>query len=495
MKRLYQTLLLTLLIPLWTHAQQQDTTAGFSLEDCIKYALENTVDVKNARVDAQIAEARVKETVGQGLPQINGEVQLAHNQKLQRFFNQYSVVQGFAGVDPETGQPLLNVPGVEGSDIVAMNSPFQLKSTGDAKLQITQLLFSGSYLVGLKAASTYKELAYKTTEQTEIELIQSVTKAYYSVLINKERITLFDNNIGRVDSLLRSTAAMNKNGFSEEIDVDRIQVQLNNLKTERIKFLNSQALSLALLKFQMNYPMGDALQIKGSLQSLKIDESFLDGLEDGWDPKNRIDYKVLETQRELQRLDIKNKYAAGMPKLSAFANLGYATQSPNIGGLFKTETNLKDDGVLGPDKWYSYSMFGVTLNVPIFSGMQRTYQVQQAKLSMVKIENNVAKLNRSIELDIEQNSITFRNALESLKAQEENMRLAAKVARVTKIKYEQGVGSNIEVTDAESSLRESQVNYYNALFDAIIARTDLEKTYGKIDPAKYTQTSSTTNQK
>ena len=494
MKRLYQTLLLTLLIPLWTHAQQQDTTAGFSLEDCIKYALENTVDVRNARVDAQIAEAKVRETVGQGLPQISGEVQLAHNQKLQRFFNQYSVVQGFAGVD-ENGQPLLNVPGVEGNDIVAMNSPFQLKSTGDAKLQITQLLFSGSYLVGLKAASTYKELAYKTTEQSEIDLIQGVTKAYYSVLIANERIALFDNNIGRVDSLLRSTTAMNKNGFSEEIDVDRIQVQLNNLKIDRIKGLNAQELSLALLKFQMSYPMAEPLHVKGSIQSLKIDESTLTSLREGFEPKNRVDYKVLDVQRELQRLDIKNKYAAGMPKLSAFANLGYSTQSPNIGGLFKTETPLKDNGVIGPDKWYSYSMFGVTLNVPIFSGLQRTYQVQQAKLSMLKIENNFTKLNRTIERDIEQNSITFRNSLESLKAQEENMRLAAKVARVTKIKYEQGVGSNIEVTDAESSLRESQVNYYNALFDAIVAKIDLEKTYGKINPADYANTTPTTTQK
>jgi outer membrane protein len=494
MKRLYQTLLLTLLIPLWTHAQQQDTTTGFSLEDCIKYALENTIDVKNARVDEQIAEAKVKETVGIGLPQIDGQVQVAHNQKLQRFFATYGTAQGFAGEDEVTKEPLLQLPGVAESDVVAMNSPFQLKSTGDAKLTITQLLFSGSYLVGLKASSTYKELAYKTTEQTKIELVEAVTKAYYSVLINNERIALFDNNIGRVDSLLRSTTAMNKNGFAEEIDVDRIRVSLNNLKTERIKFLNSQALSLALLKFQMNYPIGEVLQVRGSIQSLKIDESVLNEYQNGWDPKNRIEYKVLETQRQLQRLDVKNKYATGMPTLSAFANLGYSTQSPNVGGLFKTNTNIKDDGMIGPDKWYSYSMFGLTLNVPIFSGLQRNYQVQQSKLSMLKIENNITKLNRSIELGIEQNTIMFRNSLETLKSQEENMQLASKVARVTKIKYEQGVGSNIEVTDAESSLRESQVNYYNALFDAIVAKIDLDKTYGKINPDTYS-TTTTTNQK
>jgi outer membrane protein len=485
MKRLYQTLLLLLIAPLWTHAQQQDTTSGYSLEECIKYALENTADIKNTRVDEQIAEAKVKETVGIGLPQIDAQVQLTHNQKLQPFFGVYGVAAGLSG------EPL--DPRLPPDAVVAQNNFFQLKNSGDAKLTITQLLFSGSYLVGLKASSTYKELAYKTSKQTKIDLIQNVTKAYYSVLINNERITLFDNNIARVDSLLRNTAAMNKNGFAEEIDVDRTRVTLNNLKTERIKFLNSQALSLALLKFQMNYPMEQPLQVRGSIKSLKVDENIFAEYEQGWDPENRIDFQVLKTQRELQRLDVKNKNAAGMPTLSAFANLGYTTQSTSISGLFKTDTEVPADleaqGVKS-DKWYQYSLFGVTLHVPIFSGLQRNYQVQQSKLSLMKIENNFTKLRQSIALDIEQNSTIYRNSVETLRSQEENMTLAAKVARVTKIKYEQGVGSSIEVTDAESALREAQVNYYNALFDAIVARVDLEKTYGKIDPTTYTTTTS-----
>jgi outer membrane protein len=234
------------------------------------------------------------------------------------------------------------------------------------------------------------------------------------------------------------------------------------------------------------------LQLRGSIQSLKIDENTLAEYEQGWDPKNRIEYKVLETQRELQRLDLKNRYAAGMPTLSAFANLGYSTQSPKPGGLFKTETNLKDDGMIGPDKWYSYSLFGVTLHVPIFSGLQRNYQVQQSRLTMMKIENNFAALNRAIAADVNQYNLLFRNALETLRSEEANIKLASKVARVTKIKYEQGVGSNIEVVDAESSLRESQVNYYDALYSAIVAKADLDEVYGRINPSTYI---TTTNQK
>ncbi len=187
-------------------------------------------------------------------------------------------------------------------------------------------------------------------------------------------------------------------------------------------------------------------------------------------------------------MDIKNKYAASYPSLSAFADLGYSTQSTNVSGLFKTDTDLSDNGIIGPDKWYSFSSFGVKMNVPIFSGLQRTYRLQQSKLELLKLQNSYTSLKQSIDLSIQQNTVVYQNSIETLKSQKENMELADRVARITKIKYEQGVGSNIEVTDAESSLREAQVNYYNALYDAIVAKIDLDKAYAKIDPMKYVTT-------
>jgi outer membrane protein len=486
MKRLLQTLLLCIVVSVASYAQ---TTAvpSFTLDDCIKYAMENTIDVKNARVDEQIAQSKVKETFGIGLPQIDGTVSLQHNGELPRFFATYSVAQGFSGND-ENGNPNLDLPGVEQSDVVASQNFFQLPSNGNAAITINQLLFNSTYLVGLKAVGTYKELAYKTTQQTEIQVIENVTKAYYSVLVNNERITLFDNNIARVDSLLRTTRALNENGFAEAIDVDRIQVALNNLKSERLKFLNLQNLSLGLLKFQMNYPMEKELVVSGSLSNLKVNEFLFEEYEKDWDYKNRIEFKILDTQKRLQELNIKNKASASHPSLVAFANLGYTTQSTNIGGLFTTNTNTTDDGRIGPDKWYSFNSIGVSLQIPIFSGLQRSYRVQQEKLGLIKIENSYSSLKQGIDLSIQQNTIVYKNAVETFRSQRENMELAERVARITKIKYEQGVGSNIEVTDAESSLRESQVNFYNALFDAIVAKIDLDKAYAKIDPTPYQST-------
>jgi outer membrane protein len=476
MKRFYQILFIMLLLPMLVQAQQAAQSAqsqSFTLQQCIDYALQNANDVKNAKLDEQIAVARVRETRGIGLPQIDGNVTILHNHQLQRFFNQAGVIEAFTGTD---------IPDVNAADIVAAASPFQLKSAGQATLNASQILFNGSYLVGLQAANAYKDLAIKSSAVAKDELISKVTKAFYTALINTERMKLFDNNISRVDSLLRTTRALNQNGFAEGIDVDRIRVTLNNLKTERENFNNLQALSIELLKFQMNYPMANDLTLAGSLEDIVIPETAQAYGQD-WNYTERTDYQVMMANRKLQSLNVKNNYASGLPSLVAFGTYGYSTQSANIAGLFKTETDGSANFPvgIGPDKWYAYSNFGVTLSVPIFSGLQRTYKLQQAKLNLQKIENGISTMKSGIDLEIKNASAMYDNNLKTLTSQKENMELARNVARVTKIKYEQGVGSNLEVIDAEAALKDSQINYYNALYNALVAKVDLDKAYGKLE--------------
>lgn len=471
MSRAYYILSFLLLFISGALIAQENEPKSFTLDQCIEYALENSYDISNARLEEQIAVAKVKETIGIGLPQISGSAGITHNQKLARFFTTYDPNGGF--ID------LSGVPGIQPGNVVAAQNFFQLKSAGTASLSLNQIIFNGSYLVGLQAANAYKELSVKTTNQTNEQVIEQVTKAYYSVLVNRERMKLFDSNINRVDSLLITTRAMQENGFAESIDVDRIQVNLNNLITEKSKFEKLQQLSVELLKFQMNYPLGQPMDVVGELNEEIVNVNLDEYLRD-WDYKSRADYQVLETNWKLQNLNIKNNYAAALPSLSANANLGYSTQSPDIGGLFKTNSSISDDGAIGPDSWYSFSSFGVNLNIPLFSGLQRTYKVQQEKLELKKIENGFKSLEKGIDLEIKQATTNYQNSISALRAQEENMGLAQNVARVTKIKYEQGVGSNLEVIDAEASLKETQINYYNALFDAAIAKTDLDKAFGKL---------------
>lgn len=477
MIRVYHILFLVLLASGLAVAQENRGSQAFTLDECIQYALDNSIAVKNAVLDEQIADARVKETRGMGLPQIDATVGLLHNQKLPRFFAQYNPDGGGSFFD------LSGIPGIQPGDVVAFPNFFQLGSSGNASLNINQLLFNGSYLVGLKAANAYRELSVRSTTQSKEQTIQQVTKAFYGVLINKDRMNLFDNNIARVDSLLKTTQALHKNGFAEGIDVDRIQVTLNNLMAERDKFYNLQELSIHLLKFQMNYPTDQPLEVEGDIASLQVDEALLQNYDLDWDYTRRSDYQLLEASRNLQNLDVRNKFSTALPGLSAFANLGYSTQSPNIGGLFKTNSSsVPDTEQVGPDKWYSFSTFGVNLNIPIFSGLQRSYRLQQAKINLMKIENNFTSLKSAIDLEVRQAAISYLNAIKTLESQGANTRLAANVARITKIKYEQGVGSNLEVIDAEASLKEAQINYYNALYDALIAKVDLDKAYGKLLP-------------
>lgn len=431
------------------------------------------MNIKNAQLDEEIAKARVRETVGIGLPQIDGSVGLQHNERLRRLFLTYTGPGGFLG-------DLSAVPGIQVGDVVAAENFLQLKSAGDAGINVSQILFNGSYLVGLQASNTYKELSEKALGQTREQTISNVSKAFYLALTNQERVKLFDTNIARVDSLLRTTKALNENGFAEKIDVDRVQVTYNNLVTERSKFVNMQLVALELLKFQMNYPMGEPISLSGTLMDIRVPD--LESYRDDLDYNTRWDYQLLKTNKRLQELDVKNKYATGMPSLVAFANLGYNTQSPNVSGIFRTRSGVSDNGQLGPDKWYGYSLFGVTLNVPLFSGLQRNYRVQQSKLNLLKLENSAKQLESAIDLEVKQARITLDNALRTVVAQKENMDLAANVARITKIKYEQGVGSNLEVIDAEASLREAQINYYNALYDALVAKVDIDKAYGKLNP-------------
>jgi outer membrane protein len=470
MKHLYSLFIIPLLFVQLGFAQNKT----YSLDECIQYALENSIASKNAKLDEEIARSKVKETTGIGLPQVSGNVSVDHNQKLRRFFTSYNPNGGF--ID------LSGIPGIEPGDVVSAENFFQLKNSGDAGISINQIIFNGSYLVGLQAANAYKNLSAKAANQTSEQITQQVTKAYYAVLINKERANLFESNIARVDTLLRNTKALYTNGFAESIDVDRIQVTLNNLVAERDKFLNLNALGIELLKFQMNYPMNEPLEVSGSINDIQVDatsEVYAD-----WDYKARPDYQVLEANKRLQELNIKNKYAESLPSLSARANLGYSTQSATLGGVFKTETDIPNTGSFGPDKWYGYSLIGVSLNIPLFTGLQRTHQIQQEKLTLQKINNGFTSLKSSIDLEIKQASVNYDNALKSLTAQKQNMELAEKIARITKVKYEQGVGSNLEVVTAEDGLRQAQTNYYSSLFDVMIAKVDLDKAYGKLVTTK-----------
>lgn len=468
-------LTIILLLPLLVNAQTKTatltTTQGFTLDDCVEYAINNAVGVKNARLDQEIADAKVKETIGIGLPQIDGNASVSYAETQPRFFGQYDPNSDFFGLG--------NIPGIQPGDVAAAQNFFQLKGSGDASLSINQLIFNGSYIVGLQASQAYKDLAVRNYNQTEEEVILNVSKAYYNLLINKERLQLYESNIKRVDSLFSDTHAMYENGFAEKIDVDRIKVNLNNLKTERDNFIRLVDLSERLLKFQMNYPLNEDFEVAETMSTAILESEIEEG--EDWDYTKRPDYQVLLANQKLQQLNIRNKYAEAMPVISAFANLGYTTQSPTFGGIFTTNSGFDEQPTVGPDKWYGYNMFGLRMSWSLFTGLQRTNQIQQEKLALLQVENSFDQLESSIEVDIQQSRINYDDARNRLEVQKENKELAQEIFEVATKKYSNGVGSNLEVIEAENSLKEADINYYNTLYEAVIAQLELKKALGLLN--------------
>jgi outer membrane protein len=446
-------------------AQTKDTAKYvFTLQQAIDYAVKNQYSMKNATLDEAIANAKVGETRGIGLPQISGSVQYLANDPLRRMYFEIdpstrSLVSGFFGVPPANLPP-------NGTIITAPNF-FQLPVSMDGGLSITQILFNSSYLIGLKAAETYRELSSKSTEMTHIQVVENVTKAYYMVLVNKERLELFDKNVIRVDSLLAETQAMNQQGMVELVDVQRLQVTENSIHIARENFKNLLDLSLLTLKYQLSMPLSNELILTQRIAEFNVDAPDDSKLMQ-MNYENRIEYSLLETQKHLNELNLKNNSWSAMPSLSAFGNLGYSTQNVNVSGITNT------------DLYYGYGTLGVTMNIPIFSGFQRSYRIQQSKLTLQKSENDLANLALGIDVQIKSAAILLKNGISTLGSQKKNMELSAEVARVTKTKYADGVGTSLEVNTAESDLVNAQTNYFNALYDALVAKVDYLKAVGKL---------------
>lgn len=439
-------------LPLGVNAQSDSTRQAppndgvYTLEECINFAIENTVSVKNAKLDRRLAEAKVGEIKAIGLPQLNASVD---------FNNFFKVPKAFLPGEVIGGEP---------GTFVAVE--FQPQYSGTASASLSQLIFDGSYLLGLKAAKVYIDVTDKQVEKLKIDIAEEVSKAYYGVLINRERLRLLESNFRTLDTLLRQTEALYENGFAEEIDAKRLKVTRNNLKTEKLKLERLVDLSLSVLKFQMGMDPSEKLALSGSIRDAELGETP-DAA--NVDPSQRLEYQMLKIQEELNILEIKNYRVGYLPRLVGFASYGSNTGTAELGDFFNFG-----------DFWFGQGLFGVKLEIPIFDGFQKKFQIQQGKLELQKTRNDMTNFGRAVMLEAQQAQIQLQNARASMAMQKENMELAEEVYRVTQVKYREGVGSNREMLDAENDLNEAQTNYYSALYDAIVAKISLEKALGTL---------------
>jgi outer membrane protein len=426
------------------HAQK---LVELSLEESLMYALENNVDAKNAQLETLIAKATVKERRAEGLPQINGNVDYTYNAAIPVVF--FPNEGPFA--DPE-------------SDLDVVPLRFGVPLTATVAVQATQMIFDGSYFVGLQAANTYKMLTEFDRVKTEIDVKESVKKAYFSVLVNERRRQLAEANLVRLDTLLKETTALYEEGFVEKIDVSRIKVQRNNLKTELDRIVTATAVSVELFKIQIGLPMDHFVFLTQSLDDIQdlMEVNSLMEIEGS----RRIELDQVRTNIDLVKLDLKNNMVQYIPRLAAFATYQRNAAAQETGNLFQR------------DRWFTGAFIGGTLSIPIFDGLAKSARIQQNRVQIQQLENQERFFEDNIQLEKFQSKANLKNSIAALEVQSENMELAREVFNMAKIKYEEGVGSNLEVVEADSALKEAETNYFTALYDALIAKVDLEKALG-----------------
>lgn len=444
MNKIATFLFLVLAIPSQGLAQAADHS--ISLQDAINYALTHNQNILNAKLNIEASEAVVKLNITTGMPQINGSVDLSDNFELPTSFLPAEIVGGPAG----THLPVQFGTAYSGNAVVAAN----------------QMVFDGVFFVGLEAAKTYKELSTKAHIKTEIDVVEAVTKAYYNVLVNDLILELIEKNLGRLDTLLRDTRAMYEGGFAERIDVSRVQVPYNNMKVTHDNTKKMFAVAESLLKFQMGMPISESLVLTDELTS----DMFEHVEDENFSYQQRIEYSMLQTQERLRMLDVKQTKVQYLPKLDLYANMGALAGTNTAGDLFDIS-----------NQWYWFGTIGLRMSVPIFDGLRKHMTIQQKKAELNKVYNSFDMLKNSMDLEIEQTKIAYNNSIDYMKVQLENMQISEDVYNVTKIKYEEGVGSNIEVITADADYKQAQTNYFQALYSALVAKVDYEKALGKLN--------------
>lgn len=430
-----------------TSMAQADASKSFTLKEAQDYALKNNVNNLNASLDDEIARNYNKEIRGIGFPQISGSFDL----------------KDFVEI-PTSLIPAQFFGGPEGSYAPVK---FGTRYNATAGLSASQIIFSSDYFLALKASKALLELSYKSTARTKIETQIAVAKAYYAVLVYRERLKLMYANVERIRKLKDDTKAMNENGFVEQIDLDRVELTYNNLVVEKEKIERLVALTEYALKFQMGMEISTPMTLSDSLTidvptnaEIKFDSKPNYG--------SRIEYQLLQNQDKLNHLELKRYHLSYLPSIAAYGSVSAAAQ--------RSEFNIFDR-----DKgWYPTGVIGATLNLPIFDGFQKHYKSQQAKLKIQKTQNSIKGFESAMDIDVANASVTYQNAYSSLTTQKKNIQLAENVYNITKIKYTEGVGTNTDVVTAETSLKEAQTNYYSALYDFLIAKVDWDRANGNI---------------
>jgi outer membrane protein TolC len=327
------------------------------------------------------------------------------------------------------------------------------------------VLFDGSVIVALQAKNTIMDLARQSEKVTHEGVKYNVYKAYNALVIAYKQYDIIKSSLVLARSMEQDLIKVKAAGLAEKIDVERTSVQVNNLATDSIKVSNMLTVAEQVLKYNLGMNINTPIVLtdtnieKGSSEAMSL-------VAEKENYERVPEYAALTTALKLNQFDLKRYKLAALPTLSAFWSGGYNYGSAMFERLWRL------------DKYKEYSSGGLSLTMPIFNGFARHNQVNAARLNIEKTQNNIDNLKMTIDFQAATSRTNLKNSLLQVQSQKRNLALSADVLDLAQKKYKAGVGSNLEVTTAQTEMLRSQNNYFAALLDVINAEADLKKALG-----------------
>ncbi len=436
---------------------------AFSVQQSIEYAIQNQPTLAKQKLEEDLQNEVNKEVAALTRPQVSvsGSFQYLFIVPKQRSdagafnfgdaFSYFVIDSAKYAANPPAPTPEYNT------------FQFGLPLSAGLNLQVQQIIFDPSVLIGLQARESLNELAKLNTKRSEQELRINVSKAYYNCVIAEKRKGLLDENIALITKIENTTSKLFDAGFAEKIDVARLTVQRTNLLTEKNKIDNLIKLSYSVLKFQMGMPLSNDITLTDDLNNEEIQKDMM--LSNEIDYEQRTEMQLLKKGVELNNLDLRRYEKSNLPTVAATGQFGYATQTKRLKELVTLP-------------YFPTGAVGLSVNFPIYGGGQRHAKINQVKIKLKQNEYDIQNFEQAVDFQVSNARTSLRNSLLTLKSQEDNIELAAKVYDIAQKKYKEGLGTNIEIIQAQTAMKEAQTNYFGSLYDAMLAKIDLQKALG-----------------
>ncbi len=425
----------------------QEETNSFSLANAIQYATEHSYVLQNTMNDVAIAEKKVWETISIGLPQVSGSA------NYNAFLNlPVTLLPGeFFGGEPGTYVPV----------------KFGQDYSSDFGLSVNQLIFDGSYIIGVGSVQLYLDLAKQRHEKTAIDIREAVTQAYYVVLVGQEYLAVMEDNLQNVQKTFNETKILYDNGFREEQDVDQIQLVLRNAESEVTKAQREITVAKVVLKYTMGYNVSDEIELTDSIgQFIAPLQTKQNSIQ--FDFNNHIDYRLAASNFEVSQKLLGIEKVEYLPRLSGFYNYSKNAYGNNA-NLFNSNTS-----------WYPSSLVGLQMTLNIFNSGQKRSKVQQAKIDLQKAENDILLTEQMLQKDYLSAVAQMESALETFGNDMENRELAERIRDKTKIKFDNGLSTSTELTQIENQYIDTYRALVNSTLQLLQADLNLKKVAGSL---------------